>query len=152
MKKLFLFAGILFLSACSISQKSNTDNLSEPSSSKENLKKTEAKIENEENLENTEAKIENKLYEKTWIKELIEKEESKPVSDPPASLSKCSYKNQTVYYLPARCCDIASILYNENGDMICSPDGGYYNEGDGKCPDFFKEKKDCEYIWKDNRS
>jgi hypothetical protein len=88
----------------------------------------------------------------SWINEVIAKEESEPVANPPASLSGCMYKNQTVYYLPPRCCDISSVLFNENGEVICAPDGGFTGGGDGRCPDFFEERKDCEIIWEDSRA
>ena len=87
-----------------------------------------------------------------WVKDLIEKEKMQEVSNPPASFTRCVFKNQVVYYLPSRCCDIPSILYDENGNSICAPDGGFTGKGDGRCPDFFKERKNCEVIWKDYRS
>ena len=87
-----------------------------------------------------------------WLNQLIEKEKNEPVANPPASLTKCIYKNKIVYYLPPRCCDIQSVLYNKNGEFICAPDGGISGVGDGRCPDFFEERKNCEIIWKDSRS
>jgi len=87
-----------------------------------------------------------------WIKELITSEESGPVANPPASLTLCEYKNQIVYYLPPRCCDIPSVLYSENGNVICAPDGGITGKGDGRCPDFFEARENCEVIWKDARA
>jgi hypothetical protein len=89
-----------------------------------------------------------------WINKLIEKEMTEGVANPPASLSKCKYKGQIVYYRPPRCCDIPGILYDENGNVICSPDGGLTGRGDGKCLDFFHEyeKRECEVMWKDTRT
>ena len=94
------------------------------------------------------------IEEKTgdWINDLIAKEESQPVANPPASLTKCKYKNQIVYYLPARCCDIFGVLYDINKNVICAPDGGFIGSGDGRCSDFFQERENCEVIWKDSRS
>lgn len=89
--------------------------------------------------------------EPDWVQELIQKEINEPAANPPASLSRCIYKGDIVYYIPPRCCDIPSTLYSEEGDVICSPDGGFTGFGDGKCADFFDEKKDCEVIWKDTR-
>lgn len=86
-----------------------------------------------------------------WVKEIIAREELYPVANPPASLTKCNYKNQTVYYLPPRCCDVPSVLFDENGKIICSPDGGFAGHGDGKCVNFSNESKDCEIIWRDSR-
>lgn len=88
----------------------------------------------------------------TWLKDLIKQEEDNPVASPPASLSKCTYSNQIVYYLPPRCCDVPSIVYNDEGDVICSPDGGLTGNGDGKCTDFFNARKDCVVVWKDTRN
>ena len=88
----------------------------------------------------------------TFIQQLISKQEADPIANPPASLSKCTYKNQTVYYLPPRCCDIPGILYNEKGENLCSPDGGITGRGNGKCTDFFQTKEKCEIIWQDSRS
>lgn len=86
-----------------------------------------------------------------WIKQLIIEQESSPVANRPSSLTECQYKNQTIYYLPPRCCDISGILYDANGKTICSPDGGMTGNGDGKCPDFFEVRQDCEVIWQDMR-
>lgn len=87
-----------------------------------------------------------------WVKELITREESGLVANPPALLKQCEYKNQIVYYLPSRCCDAFSILYDKSGNVICAPDGGITGKGDGRCPDFLEERKNCEVIWKDSRS
>ena len=86
-----------------------------------------------------------------WVKGLIAEQENGPVANPAASLTQCKYRNQIAYYLPPRCCDIGSVLYDKNGNIICSPDGGFTGEGDGKCPDFFTARQNCKVIWKDNR-
>lgn len=88
----------------------------------------------------------------SWIEELIKKEESAPAANPPASLTRCSYKNQVVYYLPPRCCDVPSTLYDEEGKIICHPDGGFTGKGDGKCPDYSNQKSNCTVIWRDTRT
>lgn len=90
--------------------------------------------------------------ESDWLQDLITKEENSPVANPPAYLEKCEYENQSVYYLPSRCCDIMSVLFNETGDVICYPGGGFSGHGDGRCPDFYEEGKNCEVIWEDSRS
>ena len=87
----------------------------------------------------------------SWIKELIAEQESGQAANPPASLTQFEYKNQTVYYLPSRCCDIPSVLYDKNGNVICSPDGGLAGRGDGKCSDFFQIRQNGKVIWKDTR-
>ena len=87
-----------------------------------------------------------------WLKALIAKQATAAVANPPASISMCIYNNQKYYYLPSRCCDMPSILWDDLGNRICSPDGGLTGGGDGKCPkDFLTGKKDWRIIWKDSR-
>lgn len=88
----------------------------------------------------------------SWTEELIKKEESAPAANPPASLTRCSYKNRVVYYLPPRCCDVPSTLYDEEGKIICHPDGGFTGKGDGKCSDYSNQKSNCTVIWRDTRT
>ena len=93
------------------------------------------------------------LKEPVWVQELVKQEEAQPPANPPARLDKCSYKGKTTYYLPPRCCDIESSLFNEEGKEICSPDGGETGHGDGRCPDFYfgQTPAECKTIWKDER-
>lgn len=87
-----------------------------------------------------------------WIKKLIMEVESYPAQDPRVSLTQYEYKNQIVYYLPAyQCCDFFSSLYNESGDVICAPDGGFTGRGDGRCSDFFTIRQNGKVIWQDPR-
>jgi hypothetical protein len=86
-----------------------------------------------------------------WLKNLIAGFEKLPVGDPPQSIWRYEYKGQTVYYVPPQCCDQYSTLYDANGIRICAPDGGITGLGDGKCPDFFQERKDEKLIWQDPR-
>jgi hypothetical protein len=46
-----------------------------------------------------------------WVDLLIEKIESEPVGNPPLSIWRYDYHGQVVYFVPAHCCDITSILY-----------------------------------------
>jgi hypothetical protein len=75
-----------------------------------------------------------------------------PVGNPPQSIWRYEYNGQTVYYLPAQCCDQFSQLYDAKGNLICAPDGGFSGTGDGKCPDFAKTRKNGIVIWRDSRS
>lgn len=72
--------------------------------------------------------------------------------NPPAKIYSYIYREQTVYYLPPRCCDIPSILYDENCNEICNPDGGFSGGGDGRCPDFFSSRTNGKLIWEDIRN
>ena len=86
-----------------------------------------------------------------WLTALIAQLESEPVANPPAVLAQYEYKGQTVYYLPPRCCDVPSVVYGQAGNVICSADGGLTGKGNGRCPDFFAERKDEKIIWRDKR-
>ena len=87
-----------------------------------------------------------------WVDQLIKKFESDPVANPPLSIWKYDYNGQVVYFVPARCCDITSVLYDAQGTLICAPDGGIAGRGDGKCSDFFEKRTNEQLIWKDNRT
>ena len=87
-----------------------------------------------------------------WLTKLIQKLESEPVANPPAFIAQYEYKGQLVYYLPPQCCDVPSILYDANGNIICHPDGGITGMGDGRCVDFSDERKNERITWKDQRT
>lgn len=85
------------------------------------------------------------------IRAKIKEIQSEKVRNPPGSIWQYEYKGQTVYYVTSYCCDFPSQLYDTNCNLICSPDGGYTGKGDGKCPEFFAERKNEKLIWKDDR-
>jgi hypothetical protein len=70
---------------------------------------------------------------------------------PPAKIYRYSYDGKRVYYIPGRCCDIPSILFDESCHTVCSPDGGLSGGGDGMCKDFFDKRINKELIWQDER-
>lgn len=73
-----------------------------------------------------------------WLKSKIEAYQK---SHPLINATKTEYNNKVAYYIPPRCCDIPSELYDENGKLICYPSGGFAG-GDGKCPTFGLGKKE----------
>jgi hypothetical protein len=85
-----------------------------------------------------------------WLINMIARVEDGPLEAPPASFYRCVYKNQKVFFKPARCCDIPSEVWDEKGSHICSPDGGETGRGDGKCRGFSDAK--CTLIWNDTRN
>ena len=87
-----------------------------------------------------------------WLTGLIQKLENEPVADPPASITRYEYNSQTVYFLPQRCCDIFSVLYDTEGSIIGHPDGGITGQGDGRVPDFLEERSSESVIWRDQRT
>ncbi|MCH7705747.1 MAG: hypothetical protein IIB33_01720 [Chloroflexi bacterium] len=87
-----------------------------------------------------------------WQAALIRRLENEPVADPPASLTRYEYKGQAVYYLPPRCCDMFSDLYDDSGNIIGHPDGGITGQGDGRGPDVLAGRESERFVWKDRRS
>ena len=87
-----------------------------------------------------------------WVDKLIKQFESDPVGNPPLSIWKYEYNGQTVYFVPAHCCDITSVVYDAEGAVLCAPDGGLTGKGDGKCSDFFDQRSGEQLIWQDTRT
>jgi hypothetical protein len=87
-----------------------------------------------------------------WVKNTIVQKESAQVDNPPGYIEKCIYQNRNVFYISSGCCDQYSYLYDENQIKVCAPDGGMDGQGDGKCLDYYNEKKDCKMLWKDGRT
>jgi hypothetical protein len=87
-----------------------------------------------------------------WVDTLIQQIESDPVGNPPLSIWRYDYDGQVVYFVPAHCCDISSVVYDASGNYLCAPDGGFGGKGDGKCADFFSQRSNEKLIWKDERT
>ncbi|MBF9253077.1 hypothetical protein I2I11_07220 [Pontibacter sp. 172403-2] len=86
-----------------------------------------------------------------WLSQLIQQlQEDKP-ANPPAKIYRYTYHDQEVYYLTSRCCDIPGKVYDMYGNVLCEPDGGITGKGDGRCPDFFEQRKNETLIWEDKR-
>ena len=85
------------------------------------------------------------------VEKIIEGIKKNGVTNPPTNIYRYQYEGRTVYYVPPKCCDIPSILLDEECNSICSPDGGLGGTGSGTCTDFFKKATDRELIWEDKR-
>jgi hypothetical protein len=44
-----------------------------------------------------------------------------------------------------------SQVFDRFGTVICAADGGITGEGDGRCPDYFTERREERIIWRDSR-
>ena len=86
-----------------------------------------------------------------WLLELIARQESGPVANPPAFIARREYSAGVYYFLPSRCCDIYSELYDDRGTLVCHPDGGITGGGDGRCPSL-GELVSEEIVWRDTRT
>lgn len=87
-----------------------------------------------------------------WLTTVIRQLETQPVANPPAFVARYEYKGETVYFVPQRCCDVMSVVYRSDGAVMCHADGGFAGTGDGKCPDFFAERRNERIIWRDPRT
>jgi hypothetical protein len=85
------------------------------------------------------------------ILDKIEALKIQPKLNPPAVAYEYTYANQKVYYITSGCCDQYNLLYDDNCNVLCAPDGGITGRGDGKCSDFLQAATDEKLIWKDGR-
>jgi len=85
------------------------------------------------------------------VTELIHKLEGEAAANPPASVWRYDYRGSVVYFVPERCCDQTSALYDADGNVICLPSGGIAGGGDGRCPEFFDERSNGMLLWQDPR-
>lgn len=69
-------------------------------------------------------------------------------TEQPRSVVEYEYKGQKVYYINMPCCDFFNELYDSTGKLLGHPDGGITGRGDGKLPDFAKEKAKERIVWK----
>ena len=81
-----------------------------------------------------------------WLAARLRATTAGPAGDRPAWVARYEYRGGTVYYLPPRCCDIPSELYDAAGNLLCRPDGGFV-DGDERCPDFLAERRGGEIVW-----
>ena len=87
-----------------------------------------------------------------FVEELIEQYASAPKDASPGSIWSYRYQGREVVYVPPLyCCDLPSRLYDGDGNVLCSPDGGIAGAGDGRCPDFLAERTEGRRVWQDSR-
>ena len=87
-----------------------------------------------------------------WVTSLVQQLEAEPATNPPALIARYQYQGRLVYFVPSRCCDRWSDLYEADGMLRCHPDGGLTGRGDGRCPDFLAQRKSEQIIWRDSRA
>jgi hypothetical protein len=82
-----------------------------------------------------------------WMEKIVQKLRTQPRRNPPVSISRYRYQDQTVYYIPAGVLVQSAILYDEGGEVLCQPG----KAGSAGCPDFFEKRRDGVTIWLDVR-
>ncbi|MGI9036732.1 MAG: DUF6970 domain-containing protein [Pyrinomonadaceae bacterium] len=88
--------------------------------------------------------------EPRWLIRIIKKFKNSPDAKTPMTITKYKYKGQTVYFFEANCCDQINTLYDAKGAVVCAT-GGRSGRGDGKCLDFYEERKNGAVVWKNKR-
>ena len=86
-----------------------------------------------------------------WLAQLIATFTAGEVADPPITISEYVYNGAAVYFVPQRCCDIFSDLYDDSGVLIAHPDGGIAGTGDGRASDFSTSARFVRVVWEDPR-
>jgi hypothetical protein len=86
-----------------------------------------------------------------WLKQRIAAVLAERKRNPITRILRYNYDGRTVYYISAPCCDQYSNVFDTQGKLICQPDGGITGKGDGKCPDFEKNKTNEKLVWQDPR-
>lgn len=86
-----------------------------------------------------------------WLQDRIAAVLNQRRQNPTIRILSYRYRDQTVYYQSAPCCDQFSTVFDSRGRVICQPDGGLTGKGDGKCPDFEKNKSEEKLVWQDPR-
>ena len=86
-----------------------------------------------------------------WLQDRIAAVLAERKRNPITRILRYTYKGQTVYYESAPCCDQLSKVFDTKGRLTCQPEGGITGKGDGKCPDFHKNKTNEKLVWQDPR-
>ena len=92
--------------------------------------------------------VENPLEDIAWLKELKDGFEQS-ASASKKKITQYTYNNKTVFLVNicVNCSDNLTTLYNCEGDKICEFGG---IAGLNTCPDFEKNAKDENVLWKNN--
>jgi hypothetical protein len=85
-----------------------------------------------------------------WVQARIAGFERLPVANPPRAILRFVHAGRTVYYVTSTCCDIPSELYEESGQLLCFPGGGFAG-GDGRCPGVVPPAN-AVTVWRDTRA
>lgn len=85
------------------------------------------------------------------IQQKIKDIAAEDVWNPPAKVYSYLYNGKNVFLISQHCCDIPSVVLDQDCNVICSPSGGFSGRGDGKCVDFVSAATDERLIWEDKR-
>lgn len=86
-----------------------------------------------------------------WLEARIQKLSAERRQNPPARIMRYRYEDQVVYYETLGGGDQYSNLYDQNGKLVCHPEGGITGKGDGNCRYFTKRRTEERLVWQDSR-
>jgi len=95
-------------------------------------------------------KLDLEVSAPSCVEKKIRKIKRQEVWNPPAQVWKWEVDGQTYFYFTSDCCDQFHLLYDDQCDLVCAPDGGVTGGGDDNCPEFQGEIVRT-LVWKDNR-
>ena len=85
-----------------------------------------------------------------WLRARIAQFEQLPPANPPRAVLRTTYAGLPAYFVTETCCDIPGELYDEAGQLLCYPTGGFAG-GDGRCPSFALPPN-SPVLWRDGRA
>ena len=152
MRLFFLAASLLLTTACAHQQVSVTTPTTPPENGQVNGSSTPAPTSaNTVDPVYAHLAVSETMARPQWLKARIAAVLSERKRNPITRILRYDYGGQVVYYQSAPCCDQFSQVFDTNGKLICQPDGGITGKGDGKCPDFEKNKFNEKLVWQDPR-
>jgi len=152
MPLLALSASLLLTSACAHQQVSVTTPTTPPPSGQVNGPATPAPTSaNTVDPVPANVPVSDTTARPAWLKARIAAVLAERKRNPATHVYSYQFKGQKVYYITAPCCDQYSEVLDTKGRLVCNPDGGITGKGDGKCPDFDKNKTNEKLVWQDPR-
>ena len=148
-----LAAGVLLTAACAPQQVSVTTPASTPPNAQVSSPATPAPISTVSAAESVPSRLaqSDTTARPAWLKARIAAVLAERKLNPLTHIYRYQYRSQMVYYISAPCCDQYSEVFDQKGRLLCNPDGGITGKGDGKCPDFDKNKSNEKLVWRDPR-
>ena len=86
-----------------------------------------------------------------WLQQKISGYGALPPFSPPRAILLVRYQGRKAFYVTPACCDIPSELIDDQGELLCHPDGGFAG-GDGRCPAFTLVGNPVVTVWRDSRT
>ena len=148
-----LAASVLLTAACAPQQVSVTTPASTPPNAQVSSPATPAPISTVSAAEPVPSRLaeSDTAARPAWLNTRIAAVLAERKLNPLTHIYSYQYRGQTVYYISAPCCDQYSEVFDRKGRLLCNPDGGITGKGDGKCPDFEKNKFNEKLVWIDPR-